>query len=86
MSRDQETNVDDSAGTHCYSVREMRALKGMARLVKMFESESRVCMHKCNVNNRGGPVVNEARASTMRWAARMIESEITELLIDDGQE
>lgn len=62
---------------------ELRTLRSMSQLVKLFESESRVCLRPCNIDSHGGKAINEARASTMIWAASMVQASITRLLADD---
>ena len=62
---------------------ELRTLRAMSQLVKLFESESRVCLRPCNIDSHGGKAINEARAATMRWAASMVESSITKLFAED---
>jgi hypothetical protein len=62
---------------------ELQTLRSMSQLVKLFESESRVCLRPCNIDAHGGKAINEARASTMRWAASMLQASITRLLAED---
>ena len=83
---EDETN-DEPRGLGCTAVVmpcvDSRALRAMAQLAKLFESESRVCLKPCNIGMHGGKAISEARASTMRWAASMVQSKLTELLAED---
>lgn len=76
-------DVDGSAASDCYAGCNMNALRAMAELVQLFESESRVALRAANIEYGGGSVVNKARAATMRWASAMVRSRIVSLLAKD---